>query len=535
MTVKERLEQELANRGLAVVESKPLWPEGFRELSPEGACKFIFGNIYTFDESDGTDQPIEDSEYLRRYICDWFECFTAGMPMHVIKSRRMLFSWLSAALELYVAGCQRTKIGVAAAAFQGAGGSQGFVWRTAYLYDQLRRRKPEWKLPESDTPMPPPGKAAMELFTLPNGSSCVPLNADPDKVQGAGCAITRVEELPTYRWPGATWSQFRTINEGRPGEPGGFTYSIGNVSESDEYADLIMPENAPDWWSDRLIQYGEYNKWEGAQTVISVHYACDPLKANDEWIEIGRRGKTPEFWDQQYEGIRNSVLGERVISNYDPEIHCHELHWPPLSEKGIFVTGWDIGTTMNPAFALGYIVPGSNQVQLLAEYVPNVGMAMEEFAPSVSQMLDKAWPSWIGKWSLFENEADPAGKASSGSKDGSSAIQTARNKGWVLRPSTNDLEKRIGDAQFMFMDWCEEGKSPRVVVDKHRCPRIHAALFKNYVYDDNKLQGDGRILRKPKKDRASDIADAVMYLLMRARQIIDNPERGTTVLRRRGH
>lgn len=524
----ETLHAEAMKRGLIPFESSALWPREYASTDAETACKFIFGHVYTYDEASGTDQPIEESDYLREVASDWYAGVTTGDPYHFVKSRRMIVSWFCGALELHYAGCKRAKVGISAAAFQGAGGSEGYVWRAAFMYRQLRARNPAWKLP-APTVESLSAKEAMELFAIANGSQFLPLNSDPDKVQGAGCTITRAEELATYRQPARTWSQFRAINQGRPGEKGGFTYSIANVSESDEYAELIQPDPKPDWWDDRLLQYGEYLRLSnGKVKTVSLHFACDPKKQSEEWFKDATSGMDADFIDQQYHGIRNNVAGERVISNYDPSYHCQDLIFPRTNHIGRIVTGWDVGSTLSPAFVLLHIEPELGQIHAIAEYVPDVGMAMSEFAPSVSQLLDSKWISWRAIQPMFLNESDPAGKFGSGTGDGKSAIQTAITKGWKLSPAyTNDIDKRVGIVQTAFLEWIEEGV-PRLLVDRNKCPRLHAALWKNYVYDDNKLKGDSRILKTPKKDRASDIVDAFGYALLKAMALVHAGKSGRT-------
>ena len=189
----------------------------------------------------------------------------------------------------------------------------------------------------------------------------------------------------------------------------------------------------------------------------------------------------------------------------------------------MFIAGWDVGVTLNPAFVLGFIsqMPGEpSQLRILMEVLAP-GMAMSEFAPLVAQKLDKAWASWRLKEFDIIHTADPAGASRQG-VTGKTAFDEARKHGFLLRRSQNALQPRISCVTRFLMGWAIDDEAPLLVVNRQLCPVVCEAFTGGYAYRiDKKLTGNAHRVREPRKDGYSHPMDAVQYLCLEAEKWID--------------
>lgn len=233
------VESELIRRGRRLKDSaRPLWPAEYASADPETACRFIFGHIKTLEETSGQATAIPDKSYLRQGAEEWYKAVETGKPLHILKSRRLIFSWFIGALELHYAGCKTAKFGICAKHYEGAAGAKSFVWRAFYMYDYLRRANPEWELPAAST-FGNPDRSQLDSLVLSNGSSFEPINSDGGAVRGAGFAAVRAEELSSYDYVAEVFGQLRTVVQGPPGTVGGAVVSVSNASPNEEYLKLV--------------------------------------------------------------------------------------------------------------------------------------------------------------------------------------------------------------------------------------------------------------------------------------------------------
>lgn len=230
---------EASQRGLIPNLKNSIWPSEYSERNAETACRFIFENVETWDESGGLDRPIPDLEYLRELAQVWWDCYEAGRPLHIEKSRRMIVSWFCSALELHLAGLGRGRFLIGARKYDGANGSRNFVWRVHYLYRRLKLNRPWWELPNvqmSGSLV----RQEIDSLVLPNGSRFDAVNSEGESFRGAGATVARVEELSQFAEVASLWGQAMTVVQGAPGERGGFAYSISNASANQEFRDLVQ-------------------------------------------------------------------------------------------------------------------------------------------------------------------------------------------------------------------------------------------------------------------------------------------------------
>lgn len=234
------LRQEAEKRGLVPKSYAPLWPEEFCKIDGETAYRFLIEHCRTYEQAGGLDLRFPEKEYIKDLCMEWHYCYEHGEPLHIIKSRRLIVSWVCTALELHLAGCRRGKFCVAAEKYEGLNGSQQFIHRVWYVYDQLRRNNPSWKL-EKPEYTGKPEKEYLEKLILPNGSTFDAINASGGSFQGTGVTVARLEELSQYAQVSRVWAQAMFVTEGVPGEKRGFAYSVSNATPNEEYIELLRP------------------------------------------------------------------------------------------------------------------------------------------------------------------------------------------------------------------------------------------------------------------------------------------------------
>ena len=505
----DQCRRELIRRGVAIPENESLWPYEMGQFDVDCLLRFL-DYVHTYDEATAVDRPLPTGiGYVSNIARQWFECVSTGTPMHIVKSRRLVVSWLIGACELWLSGVRPSRMMIAAETFEGTNGSCGFVWRQAYMYKQLRARNPGWKLPE---PTVLGGKSPVEAksVTLPNGSVCLAGNSDPDKFQGSGYNHIRLEELSKYKDAEAIIAQASINTEAPAGHVGGLVVSISNANRNAGWLRDIAPHpeyKLLKWGQDECLTAGNGKK------VYYLHYAADPGKSY-EWRDA-RRGKAiPEDqWDREMEGDIRSFDGESVYPQYRADIHTStsRIPFPSVSKARHVLAGWDCGNTTHPAGVVANIT-SRGQIQILMEFAPTYACFMTEFAPKWNAMLAEL---------KGENQAvnvsyvcDPAGFARQGNT-GESAADEARKYGIKLVRSTNNTEMRRGLLTKCLSETIEGG-FPRIVIDEKMCPMLCQALAGGYQWKDNGLEGGERMLREPNKNIYSHVAESLEYLVIEA-------------------
>jgi len=520
-TVQELARQIAVKRGLPLPEScnRSLWPAPYNELTAESCYRFLTECIWTYDDTIKKDRRVPELEYLKMLCKEWHECRKAGRTMHIIKSRRLIVSWAMGAIELHEAGIERAVYMIAAESFEGENGSCAFVHRQKYLYDQLKGRNPDWGLQACEATG---GKGAFESkeVVLPNGSRFVAGNSDPGKFQGGGKSYIRLEELSQYQHVGAIRAQAGINTQGSADNVGGMVASVSNATVNNEFLEVMEPHDG-----EKLLTYGVARARDNSLggRVIEIHYASDPTK-DREWAERTRRDNDIPMkqWLREYEGEINAHDGEPVWPEYCKDIHLHKgpLPFPNINNVGWLISGWDCGAqTENPRFILLHVLPAPfPQIHVLMEVDPGGPCKTEVFCAMVRAALDKEFPGW--RAFQIDHQADPSGNNLH--KTGQSAFQIARKCGFVLRPASNSEDERIGAVAWALSDWVVEGESPRIIISS-LCKTLVGAVSGGYAWRVDDGVGGYRIVRKPRKDGWSHIADAFQYAVMRARKMVEAP------------
>lgn len=222
-------------RGFHVTDGASLWGNEYVELSADAACDFIFHHVRSLEEVTQQALLIPDKPYMRDLASEWFECYNNGVPLHVVKSRRLIISWFIGAIEVYVAGVRPTSVVISARHFEGLAGAQHFVWRAKYLYDSCRARFNARKSASAGSRT----SKELSLLVLPNGSTFSPTNSDPEQFRGGGASIVRLEELSSLPYAAPLMGQARAVTQGKPGTVSGFICSVSNPAYNEDYLDMI--------------------------------------------------------------------------------------------------------------------------------------------------------------------------------------------------------------------------------------------------------------------------------------------------------
>ncbi len=228
---EEKLEQAYRKAGIGGC----LWPAPYDQDNLEAAMAFVRENR-TWNESEREVQPMpDDLDYFWILGQDWFRAKEQGKVLHVLKARRMVVSWFFRILELHQMGLKREDSVIGGEKFLPA---CKHVWRLEFLYEDLRRRHPGWRLEESKH-LQFQGDRALQRFALPNQSSCTAINGESTGVQGEGYSRITFEEFSLYPHAEAMLGQAKVIAQPSPDKVGGFIVTIANPEQNYEYWQII--------------------------------------------------------------------------------------------------------------------------------------------------------------------------------------------------------------------------------------------------------------------------------------------------------
>lgn len=257
---------------------------------------------------------------------------------------------------------------------------------------------------------------------------------------------------------------------------------------------------------------------------VRLHYSADEEK-DSAWAITGMNEESdPRNWEVQME-MRDVVIdGFPVYPRYVDKFHCpdstHDVHLE-LVPGSFYFAGWDVGTTLVPAFVLNELTP-TLQIRSLLEVISIGGESMGKFAPRVRQELESVYPSIINQIRHF---ADPTVTTESGA-DGKTAKEVAMREGFDLTPSTNVWAVRhTAVSEVVALGLPEH---PRYMVSGRGCPTLRRGFQGFYKFEASKrgeTDGPGAIVMVPLKNGYSHIHDANQYSLIPIYDVI-KPKRG---------
>lgn len=275
-------------RLIAGPKSECLWPAEYVQDSAECAWKFV-RECWTWNEAEQEEQRFPDKEYLRRYAFRWWHAKKHGTALCIEKCRRQVISWLCRALELWAMGLRKTDCTLCGEDLEAAA---KHVWRLQFLFQGLRKRHSDWKLPDSDV-IRYRGERLLVSFGLPNGSLCQYSNGQGNSIRGEGTAIITLEEFGTYPYASDMLAQAKIITKGSAGKVGGFVNIITNASFNDAWQLVKKPTREPGALVEE-IKGLEFMEMATGMTYLKLHHFADPLKDQD-WLEEirGEMADTP--------------------------------------------------------------------------------------------------------------------------------------------------------------------------------------------------------------------------------------------------
>ncbi len=208
-----------------------LWPAPFDQADAESAHAFL-RIVRTWNESEGKVDTFPDWEFLPVLAREWRECRDAGRPLIIEKSRRLMTSWFLRVMELHDLGLKRGNWVVTHLTNDDA---SGHVWRIWHLYEDLRRRFPDWRLGAPQT-YGPLADERLDSLILPNGSKIEKHYEQPAGLQGSGFSGITLEELSMYRAPARMFDQANKVVQASAGGVNGLVCVVTNANL------------AEDWW-----------------------------------------------------------------------------------------------------------------------------------------------------------------------------------------------------------------------------------------------------------------------------------------------
>lgn len=287
----------------------------------------------------------------------------------------------------------------------------------------------------------------------------------------------------------------------------------------------------------------------GADGNVVTGYKINPKVENLRWLKPRYyhekcRGKDKRWIDSRLMNrISVWVEGRPVWGMFREETHVAKQPLVPVPGWPIYV-GLDFGRS--PAAVFGQMV--NNRWQILDEVVAfDVGAT--QFAPLVKRKLEQRF-GWARQSSLtgaLANEGrrpyevvfygDPKG-ADRMQSDERTAYDIFAGFDMPVFPAPvpqNNIQTRTEAVAFV-LNGMHDG-SPRLLLDPAHCRTLKVAMAGKYHY--RQIRGTGGYEEKPFKDRYSNVADALQYMVLgagegRAMTGVTTQGRGVPVQTRKG-
>ncbi len=328
-----------------------------------------------------------------------------------------------------------------------------------------------------------------------------------------------------------------------------------NAPREDHWIPLMMGEvPLPDnWTEEERLSYRKPDNWgyfvqppamieqrDGSGTLIG--YEMNPLAENIRWLKPGYyeekiKGKSKQWIDSRVlNKITVFVDGKPVWQQFNEETHVSKTPLDPIPGWPVYV-GLDFGR--NPAMVAGQIVNG--RWRIFAELTAR-DQGASLFAPQVSRLLTQRLGDWVparrsrelnavrGSDGVYQVEfyGDPKG-ADGTQSDETTAYDIFRKEGMPVDPApvkNNHIQTRIEAVEHAMIGMVNG--SPRFVVCGTNCRTLKVACAGGYHFA--RLKGTANHKDTPEKDRYSDIADALQYMMLGAgegRAAIGREHRGS--------
>ena len=241
-------------------------------------------------------------------------------------------------------------------------------------------------------------------------------------------------------------------------------------------------------------QPGAYHRHaENIENLAPGYYARTKAGKTEAWIDVYINGN--------YGFVQ---AGQAVFPEWNDQLHCQKI---PLIPGVQIQIGLDFG--MSPAAVFGQHTP-EGQWRIYSEIIGE-GMNVYEFADAIRQHVAEQYHGYrIGKIT-----GDPYGdNRSPADKQSRTTFQILASLKIHAVPSpdkTNDIVRRLAAVQRPLTKLI--GGQPGLIIHPNAV-LTRKAMAGGYCYERVKVAGEPRYKEKPKKDRYSDPADALQYLLL---------------------
>jgi hypothetical protein len=532
LDTESQIRQRLENARAKLHGDRCLWSERYSDVQNwECAHRFVIECCWTWNEANQRVRLIPDKRYIREVVKEWHRAYISRTPLLLYKSRRMILSWVFRALELWVCGLGRADWMIVD---QDYGNASKHTWRYWHYYQELRKRRPEMRLPAA-MKYGSVEKKQLDQVILPNGSVMSNSNMEAGKLQGTGMAGITLEELSRYRYPDGVWSQANLMVQGEADEEssgGGWVNGICNASPSIEFRRIkrfwlydakqdtfqqFVPNDEKDFvrsdaWPVKIMN--GFHKVEDSGVIVgALHYSADESK-NEKWESEEKAKMTPRAWRVEMDMEELEIEGKPVHESFVPEKHApmflrkSPLKFDPSSPFVIgstFFVGLDAGSaSLNPAAVVSMVTP-MKQVLTVGEFMMS-GTSLEQFYPAFVTWWQEHFP-----WLLISNTycaCDETARQKNG-VTGTTGEEVANRHGIQLMLIPNTGNARVGAVDRLLMEMIDE-RTPKYAVCAFMCPMVYAALSGSYRRTES-IKGSG-IFDLPVKDQYSHPMDALQYV-----------------------
>jgi hypothetical protein len=489
---------------------------------------FLEHCVFTQDEVDKT-APVKPAPIERPYLQTVVRCWEHYDTIIVDKARRMWISWLFLSLHLHMAmtGTNR-RIGITSKKFDDAA---AHLTNMEFIYKNI----PESVWPSDLRPKLRTKQGFIYFDDL--DTTIHALASGPDQARQYGFTALFNDEIDFWENQEATLgAQQPTVQGGgkiaiatthaeqKTGEDSYYKKllydQIGDAKEYEEREELrVQPYEMflPKDMTGLAVHQNKRNKW----LVVELDFIADPKKRDPKWIAKAKATMAPKRWEIEMMRSWETFEGTPVYKGaWFRSQHVPKKPFTVDYEKTIF-RGWDFGG--NQSCAMCQLVDG--QMRIL-DILPNGGKNTREFAPQVVEFCNMRY----GSGQTYVDIVDPSAMWEGKTATGFSCAQVMREFGLKPRPArTNDPERRI-DAVIYFM-MKAVGEQRGLLVNPH-CKMFIDGCKGGYHFPDKVSQA--KRADRPVKNAFSHIHDAVQYVALYFRGIINKKERDYGRVRTQG-
>lgn len=319
-------------------------------------------------------------------------------------------------------------------------------------------------------------------------------------------AESRTGRFPAVKDGGSTWHGV-LADMNAPREDHWIPLMMGEVPLPDDWTeDERAAYRKPDTWG-YFVQPPALREVKGADGRVAG-YLVNPDAENTRWLKAGFyseviKGKTKQWIDSRVlNKITVFVDGKPVWPSFNPEVHVASTALQPVPGWKVFV-GLDFGRS--PAAVFGQLI--NNRWSVQHELIGRDEGATT-FAPKVGRVLEQFYPGYE-----VDIIGDPKGQ--DGTQAGEvTAYDVFRAHGLPVRPAPvkqNNIEIRLGAVDYELTRMVEG--LPAFLLSPE-CRVLKVGMSGGYHF--KRIGGTSRHKEEPEKDRYSNPADALQYMVLGA-------------------